>query len=142
MLSILAQMMHTSGTASGTGIYIDFTNMQPWQWIGAALIFLGISPAPWITALATGRLLFRADLEARLKVAEQNYENLLAEEARHHIAMLKEVEGRYAEAKDALTTERGRNEKLTDALEDSTKALEVMNTALIEFNKVAKKATG
>lgn len=141
MLSILMMVLFQEASPPTNGVYIDFSNMQPWQWVGGVLLFLGISPAPWITALATGRLLFRADLDSRLKVAQENYEKALTEERRFREALSEAVEARYAVSQDALSTERGRNEKLTDALEDSTKALEVMNGALLEFNKVAKKAT-
>ena len=127
---------------SGSGVYIDFSNLSFWQWLGGVIVLLGVSPAPWITALATGRLLFRADLVSRLAVAKENYENSLKEERAHHDELMAVERERYSLLERARETEQARNEKLTDALQDSTRAVEATTSVLLDIQSATKKATG
>jgi hypothetical protein len=147
MISLLLMLMNvlTDGGAPPpptSGIYLDFANLSFWQWLGGVIVLLGISPAPWITALATGRLLFRADLNARLAVAKENYEKSLQEAQDHHDELMTVERERYSLLERARDTERERNEKLTDALEDSTRAVEATTSVLLEIRSATKRAIG
>lgn len=115
----------------GGGIYLDLLNLQWWQVLVGILVALGMSPAPWITALATGRLLFRGDLDQRLKERDIAHEKALAQRDAYHNAILAERDARYAELQesnkanaDAARQERDRADRATGQLSEVTEALE------------------
>lgn len=113
------------------GIYLDLLNLQWWQLIVGIVVALGMSPAPWITALATGRLLFRGDLDQRLKERDLAHEKALAQRDAYHEALLRAKDERYAELQqsnkanaDAARQERERADRATAQLSEVTEALE------------------
>lgn len=121
---------------SGGGLYLDLLNIQWWQGILAILVALGLSPAPWLTAMATGRLLFRGDLAERL-----------AERDKHHAALLAAQEARYADLEasnnrnvEAAQQERMRADQATAALEKVAEALEANSHIMSAFRDIATEA--
>lgn len=115
MLPVLA----TQG--AGGGFYVDLLNLQWWQALIGIVVALGLSPAPWITALATGRLLFRADLDERLRKRDQEHEKALESQKSYYEALLVGKDERYADLKSAneanaqaAIRERERAEEITD----------------------------
>lgn len=140
MLTLVSALLAEVGPSPSPGIYLDVNNLQWWQALGGLLVLLGVSPAPWITALATGRLLFRADLERQLIEKDKVHVDAMEVERRATAALLEECKAAYSITQQALDEERERNAKLTAALADSTAAMEVTNHALTEFNEIAKRA--
>lgn len=138
ILTALADITPDPGNG---GMWVNLLNVEWWQALGLGAIVLAGSFVPWVTALSAGRLLFRADLERQLAERDKAHAAAMAEKDRNHNALLEERAKAYALTQQALATEQDRNERLTDALGESTEALRVMNHALIEFNEVAKKAT-
>lgn len=148
LLAALAAAVADVGTPTGGGIVIDIFDMQWWQAIGAFAVLLGLSPAPWITALATGRLLFRADLEARLAERDKAYVELSASKDREHAAILAEREARYADQKRAsdvnalaADTERKRADGLTEAVLEVVEVVRGNNHLIGSVVEVAREAT-
>lgn len=105
------------------GFYVDLLNLQWWQALLAGAVALGLSPAPWITALATGRLLFRADLERQLKAKDEEHARAMAQAEAYYQGMRTVDKDRYDELKVAhatnvlaLEAERSRSDEVTEGL--------------------------
>lgn len=131
------------------GIVIDVFDVQWWQAVGAVLILLGLSPAPWITALATGRLLFRNDLESRLAERDRAHTALMESKDREHAAILAERETRYSDTKAASAanalaaeTERKRADGLTEAVLEVVDVVRGNNHLIESVATVAREAKG
>lgn len=120
--------------APGGGFYVDLLNLQWWQALIGIAVGLGLSPAPWITALATGRLLFRADMERQLNAKDAEHARAIERidieharamaEAKTNYETLRNIDKeRYDEVKDALAAnaialeaQRSRSDEVTDGL--------------------------
>lgn len=105
------------------GLFIDVLNLQWWQVLVGGAVALGLSPAPWITALATGRLLFRADLERQLKAKDEEHARAIAQAQSNYETLRAVDRERYDELKLAhattalaLEAERSRSDEVTDGL--------------------------
>lgn len=144
---------------AGGGIYVDLLNIQWWQAVVALLVALGLSPAPWLTAMATGRLLFRGDLAERiaerdkahaaaLAERDRTHAAALAERDRYHAALLAAHEARYADLEtsntrnvEAAQQERQRADKATATLESVAEALEANSHIMAALRDVGAEAT-
>lgn len=136
-------------TDSGGGLYLDVLNLQWWQAIMAIAVALGVSPAPWITALATGRLLFRADLERQIKKSDTEHEKALAQQKAYYEALLQNKDQRYAELStanqgnvQAAAAERDRANEITDAALEMAEVIRANNHFLESFGQAQRIAEG
>lgn len=154
MLALMA-IGRTTATFAGVvngdagGFYVDLLNLQWWQAIIALIVALGISPAPWITALAAGRLLFRADLERQLAKSDTEHEKALAQQKDFYDALLADRKERYddlvaANNANAQAAARGqeRADELTDTLLEFGGLVEANNHFLASLGKAQLIAEG
>ena len=148
-MSVFAE---TGGGDAPSGVVIDLLNLQWWQTLIGIIGLLGLSPAPWLLGLAAGRIQFTAAAEARhqreLAAQTKRHEREMEAQRQYHADVLASRDQRYSDLQGTLAKSREgqdllreQNEKLTDALVDSTEVLKVTNHALVEFNEIAKQAT-
>ncbi|MDF2915906.1 MAG: hypothetical protein K0S70_123 [Microbacterium sp.] len=136
-----------AAVGGGTGVYVDLLNLQWWQavlGIGAAL---GVSGAPWLTALAAGRLLFRADLDRQLKKSDEEHAKAMAQQKDYYEALREIDKQHYGELKEsnianaiAAQTERKRADDVTDAVLEVGAVLEANTHALNSFHRAVEIA--
>lgn len=121
-----AVLAETNPVPNG-GIVIDLLDMQWWQAVLAIIGTLGLSPAPWILGLATGKIQFaavaREDFARQVKEREAAHQRELAGQTAHHQALMEVERGRYSELQraadknaTAAERERLRADEVTDAL--------------------------
>lgn len=129
---------------------IDLLNLQWWQGLVAIVGILGLSPAPWLLGLATGKIQFtgRADIahQRELTARSEGYDREKLALETYHANVLASRDQRYADlqaAKEAIEAayelQRKRSEQMADALADSTEVLRVTNHVLVEFTKAARE---
>lgn len=125
----------------------DFLDIQWWQALGALLVALGLSPAPWLTMLATGRLLFRSDLDARLAERDRVHTAAMAAKEVSHQAILDERERRYDDQKRtsdnnavAAETERRRADALAEGVLEVVDVMKAANHYMAAVDEVAREA--
>ena len=158
MLLSAAAVFASTGGASG--LYIDLLDIQWWQAILAIATALGLSGAPWLTALAAGRLLFRADLERQLAGKDKeharaqaekdaNHARAMAEQKEHYEALRRLDAERYGELKEsnaanvlAAQAERQRADEVTDAALEVVDVVRANSHIMESFHQAAKIADG
>lgn len=108
-------------------LVVDLLDVQWWQWLAGALAALGLSPAPWILGLASGKIQFtavaRKDFERQLTEKDTAHERELTARETHHAALMAQEQRRYDEQQQATLKnaaaaekERERADEVTDAL--------------------------
>jgi hypothetical protein len=124
----------------GSGLVIDLLNLQWWQAFVGLVILLGLSPAPWLTGLAIGRIQFAGPAAAEK-------ERALAEQKRHYEALMDVQQERYSELQEAnkknveaAERERNRADSATDAALQVAQVIEANNHVLESMNQVAREA--
>ena len=144
---LCSMILPALGVEGGGGFYIDLLNLQWWQALLAIIVALGLSPAPWITAVATGRLLFRADLERQLARSDREHEKAFSQQKDYYEALLAERKGRYDELAvanqvntNAALKERERADEITDTLLEVSAVIEANNHFLESFGQARKIA--
>lgn len=134
----------------GGGAVIDLLDLQWWQGLVAIIGILGLSPAPWLLGLVSGKIQFtgRADLahQRELTARSEAFDREKAALVAYHTDVLAARDQRYADLQaaktaieDAYELQRKRSEQMADALTDSTEVLRVTNHVLVEFTKAARE---
>jgi len=140
-----AILLSAAFASAGGGLYIDLLDIQWWQAVLALAGALGVSGAPWLTALAAGRLLFRADLERQLKEKDANHERAMLEQKQHYDALRSLDAERYGELKEsnaanvqAAQAERRRADEVTDAALEVVDVVRANSHIMESFHQAAK----
>lgn len=123
---------------SAPGI-VDLANLEWWQSLVGILGLLGLSPAPWLLGLATGRIQFSAP-------AEKAYDTRLKEQLDHHVQVNTIQTERYTDLKesrnyyrDAYNVEHERANKATETVAEVLEALNATNHVLSSITKAAEE---
>lgn len=120
---------------------IDLLNLDWWQTLVGLIGVLGLSPAPWLLGLATGRLQFTAPAERReaerLKERDDHFDALAAEKDRVYSEM-KESRDYYREAR---LVEKGRADELVDQVVASVEVAKASMQALTAIDQAARDVT-
>jgi hypothetical protein len=100
-----------------------FIDLQWWQSLIGILVLLGLSPAPWITAMLAGRLMTLGAHERRVADVRKADEATMAEMRRNqdtlekrHDATIERLKEERSYERAAKDTERERSDKLADKL--------------------------
>lgn len=139
-------MISGASDPSGGGLYVDLLNVQWWQALIAGAVGLGLSPAPWITALATGRLLFRADFERQLAKKDEEHSRAMAQQVSYYEGLRELDKERFDELKltnaanaAAAQTERRRADEVTDAVLEVGDVVKANTHVLNSFHAAADR---
>jgi hypothetical protein len=135
-----------------TSVLIDIADVQWWQYIGAMLGALGLSPAPWILGLAMGRIQFttQADKQHARELAQRDeaYEKEVANLKAYHDAVSAAKDTRYSDLEqanekniEAAEAQRVRADAATEALSQATRAIEAANHIIGEFTQASKEVS-
>lgn len=113
--------------------------LEWWQTLVAILGVLGLSPAPWLLGLATGRLQFTTP-------ADRVYEARAAELAKHHDEIQAMHLSRYEDMKrsrdgwrEAVEVERTRADRATATATEAMEAIKVANHFYEAFTQVTQE---
>ena len=120
-------------------VVVDLANLQWWQALIGLITVLGLSPAPWLLGLASGKIQFSAP-------AQKTYSERIQDMDEHH----KQVEGiqaeRYADLKesrnyyrDAFNTEHDRANKATETVAEVLDAIKATNHVMSSINIAAEE---
>lgn len=153
---LAATLFPLPGDVGGGGapsLVVDLLDLQWWQALGIFLAGLGLSPAPWILGLAVNRIQFTKVSDAaharELAKAQTAWDAEKANLIAYHDDLMKGKDQRYADLEaanqkniDAAEQQRLRADKMTEALAESTKAIEGTNYVLHEFVTAAKEVNG
>jgi hemoglobin-like flavoprotein len=115
-------------------VVVDLLNLQWWQAAVGVLVALGLSPAPWLAALATGRLQFAAPA-----LAEK--ERALAEQKRHYEALIAEKDKTSETNRIAAEKNKDRADQVTDAALGMAKVIEANTHVIASVNEIAREAS-
>lgn len=139
-------------TPDQTEVLIDVSNVQWWQYIGGILGALGLSPAPWILGLATGKIQFTTQADAQhareLEAREEAYAKEVANLKAYHDAVSAAKDTRYSDLEqanakniEAAEVQRVRADAATQALSQATQAIEAANHIIGEFTQASKEVS-
>lgn len=131
---------------------IDLANLEWWQTLIGIIGVLGLSPAPWILGLASGRIQFskpaQADYDKRVADLKEQHATSAAALAAFHVDQLAQRDERIAELKTSLakvdearTVERDRADAATAMLGRAVEAVEVSNHLLDSLGQAAREGT-
>lgn len=131
------------------GVFVDIANLQWWQTLLGILGVAGLSPAPWILGLATGKIQFtavaRKDFDRQLVEKDAAHQRELAARDLYHQGLMAGEKQRYADlerANQANTAAAERNreraDEVTDAALEMTKVVEA-NTHIMRSLKQAER---
>ena len=120
-------------------VVVDLANLQWWQALIGLITVLGLSPAPWLLGLASGKIQFSAP-------AQKAYAERIQDMDEHH----KQVEGiqaeRYADLKesrnyyrDAFNTEHDRANKATETVAEVLDAIKATNHVMSSITQAAEE---
>jgi len=116
---------------------LDLADLQWWQVLVAIVTGLGLSPAPWLYALASGKIQFTgpatAIFEKRLEDQKNYYENRLQSQEEFYSAIRELDARRYAEM------EQSRDYYRQSRLEEKDRA-DLATERLAESVEVGKAA--
>ncbi|AYD87375.1 hypothetical protein SEA_VALENTINIPUFF_80 [Microbacterium phage ValentiniPuff] len=154
--SLALAVVHAVGEEGGTPqngtLVIDLLNMQWWQALGAFIAALGISPAPWLLGLATGKIQFTSTADAaharELAAREKAYEDQLAQMEKYHGTVVAQKDERYddlvrtnARNIEVADQQKARGDKLEDALTQAAVVIEQNSHVLLELKQSAEEVT-
>lgn len=140
MAALVAHLLRQAVPDGGgtTGVFLDLTNLQWWQTLVGILGVLGLSPAPWLLGLATGRIQFsapaRADFEAQKKEMRDAHERELNARDRQSVLLLELAEQRYSELQQA-------NQANIEAAERHRRRADEVTDAALEMSEVVRAST-
>lgn len=120
-------------------VVVDLANLQWWQALIGLITVLGLSPAPWLLGLASGKIQFSAP-------AQKTYAERIQDMDEHH----KQVEGiqaeRYADLResrnyyrDAFNTEHDRANKATETVAEVLDAIKATNHVMSSITQAAEE---
>ena len=99
-MALLLSLAEQIPDGGGTGVLLDVANLQWWQTLVGVLGIAGLSPAPWLLGLATGRIQFsapaRTDFEAQKKEMREAHERELTSRDRQSEMLLNLGAERYS----------------------------------------------
>lgn len=144
----VSALVEQSGSA---GVVFDFANTQWWQWLVATIVALGLSPAPWILGLATGKIQFTHTAERHFeqRVADLVTANdrLLGMQHDFHGAIDREKDRALAEMtgsrdyyREARLEEKRQKDQVVDALVESIEVAHTGTRALDTIARVAEES--
>lgn len=133
MLPFALQLAEVVGPGQG-GIVVDLLNLQWWQTVVGLIVLLGLSPAPWLTALAMNRLQFTGPAKAEKDRA-------LEEQKRHYEALMAEKEKTSETNRAAAEKQRERADQVTDAALGMTRVIEANTHVIASVNEIAREAS-
>ena len=122
-----------------SSVVVDLANLQWWQALIGLITVLGLSPAPWLLGLASGKIQFSAP-------AQKTYTERIQDLDEHH----KQVEAiqveRYADLKesrnyyrDAFNAEHDRANKATETVAEVLDAIKAINHVMSSINLAAEE---
>lgn len=139
----------------------DITDIQWWQALIAVISGLGLSPAPWLLGLATGKIQFTdpaqasfdgrvADLKAShveaLNEQDKNHERYTDELIAHHNILRSMDQDRYDEMKQsrdgyrtAAREQRDRADRATESAAQAVEAVQATNHLLESLAIVSRE---
>lgn len=131
---------------------VDLANLEWWQALIGILGALGLSPAPWILGLATGRIQFagpaQAVFDARVADLKAQHADAVAALTTYHNTVLEGQAARYAELKEsrdyyrtARVEERDRADKVTDQLAEVAELARLAVHAIESLDEASKDVT-
>lgn len=154
--TITMAVVHAAGEEgavpqNGT-LIIDLLNMQWWQALGAFVAAAGLSPAPWILGLATGKIQFTSTADAaharELAAREKSYEDQIEQLERYHVTVVSQRDERYADLVktnerniEVADQQKARGDKLEDALTQAAVVIEQNSHVLLELKQSAEEVT-
>lgn len=153
VMSLIAHAAGEEGTTPGNGtVVIDLLNMQWWQGLSALIVALGLSPAPWILGLATGKIQFTATADAahqrELAARKEAYEEQVEQNQKYHETVLASRDERYQDLVKAnqrnievAEQQKQRGDKLEAALAQSTAVIGQTNHILLELKGAAEEVS-
>lgn len=103
-------------------------DLEWWQWLVGAVALLGLSPAPWLAALLSGRLITRSTHEGRVTDLKEEIARI---ERRHDGTVARIVAEKDLE-REARGVERDRADVLADKLSKATDELGATALHLLE----------
>jgi hypothetical protein len=134
ILAAWSAVAESGGQDAPGGVVVDLLNLQWWQAAVGVLVALGLSPAPWLAALATGRLQFAAPA-----LAEK--ERALAEQKRHYEALIAEKDKTSETNRIAAEKNKDRADQVTDAALGMAKVIEANTHVIASVNEIAREAS-
>lgn len=137
----------------GGGVFIDLANLQFWQTLIGILGLAGLSPAPWLLGLATGKIQFtavaRKDFERQIAEKDAAHARELAARDLYHQGLMTGERQRYADLeraneanKTAAELNKARADEVTDAALDMVKVVEASNHVMRSIQKAEQIVTG
>ena len=123
-------------------VMVDLANLQWWQALIGLITVLGLSPAPWLLGLASGKIQFSAPAQKtyteRIQDLDEHHKHVEAIQVERY-ADLKESRNYY---RDAFNTEHDRANKATETVAEVLDAIKatnhVMSSITIAAEEVAK----
>ena len=120
-------------------VVVDLANLQWWQALIGLITVLGLSPAPWLLGLASGKIQFSAP-------AQKTYDERIQDMDEHH----KQVEAihveRYTDLKesrnyyrDAFNAEHDRANKATETVAEVLDAIKATNHVMSSITQAAEE---
>lgn len=131
-------------------VYIDLLNLEWWQALIAIIGLLGLSPAPWLLGLATGKIQFTLQADAQhgreISQLEKAHAAEIANLKAYHQAVVEAKDTRYADLEQANQknievgeAHRARADAATAALSQAATAIEASNHIIEAFTEASKE---
>lgn len=130
----IALSLAEGATSAPGGVVVDFLNLQWWQTLIGIIAALGLSPAPWLLALSTGRIQFSGPATAEKTRA-------LEEQKRHYEALIAEKDKTSETNRIAAEKNKERADIVTDAALGMTKVIEANTHVIASVNEIAREAS-
>lgn len=152
LLVALLNFLETNPGGGTSGVFIDITNLEWWQALSALIGALGLSPAPWLLGLATGKIQFsgpaRKDFERQLVDLSAAHGRELEARDKYHGALMTGQQTRYADLErsntanaEAAERERVRADAATEAVWEMAEVAKASAHVMASVGEAARMAT-